>query len=294
MTKQQIYEQKQKEYRKKAQNKSDEYFEAILLLLNDTRHDIINKIIIATTRSQLPLSILKTDIENSIREFNFMAKREADKNLNSIWNIGIDQVDIPLLSIGFTRMIGKIDRKILEIVKGYSFDLISNLSNDTLAKINQEIFKMDLANQDISSTINAIGVSMEGKNIFSSIARRAEIITKTESGRVAQFAQQERSERVVSLLPDLQKTWQHSDYVEEPRTGHEEAHGYTVPIDDPFLIHWEFGMSDDMKEALLFPRDPAGSAANTINCHCYVIDSHPNWDMAIARQNDMDIVGGGV
>jgi SPP1 gp7 family putative phage head morphogenesis protein len=46
------------------------------------------------------------------------------------------------------------------------------------------------------------------------------------------------------------------------RSAHADANGQTVPVDEPFTVDGE---------ALMYPGDDAGSAANVINCHCVSI-----------------------
>ena len=45
------------------------------------------------------------------------------------------------------------------------------------------------------------------------------------------------------------------------RSAHVEADGQTVALEEPFKVDGEL---------LRYPRDPAGSAGNTINCRCWV------------------------
>jgi len=59
----------------------------------------------------------------------------------------------------------------------------------------------------------------------------------------------------------LNKTWRTS-HDERVRMGHREADGQTVPVFMPFQVEGE---------ALQFPGDPSGSAANVIGCRCDLV-----------------------
>jgi hypothetical protein len=100
---------------------------------------------------------------------------------------------------------------------------------------------------------------------------RAAIISRTETHSAAMFASINSAKR--STLP-LNKEW---ISVEDSRTrdfgegdgevdefSHRAMDGVTVPLDDPFEVPTRFGST----EQLMYPGDPAGSAANVINCRC--------------------------
>lgn len=100
---------------------------------------------------------------------------------------------------------------------------------------------------------------------------RAAIIARTETHSAAMYASINSAKR--STLP-LVKEWVSA---EDGRTrdfgegdgivdefSHRAMDGVTVPIDDPFEVPTKFGTT----EKLMYPGDPAGSAANIINCRC--------------------------
>lgn len=100
---------------------------------------------------------------------------------------------------------------------------------------------------------------------------RAVIISRTETHSAAMFASLESAKR--STIP-LVKEWAS---VEDGRTrdfgegdgvvdefSHRVMDGVRVPIDEPFEVPNRAGFT----ERLMYPGDPAGSAANIINCRC--------------------------
>jgi len=102
-------------------------------------------------------------------------------------------------------------------------------------------------------------------------ALRAHTIARTETHSASMYASlQSAKQSTVELL----KEWVS---VEDSRTrdfgegdgvvdfyDHRSMNGVKVPIDDPFEVPNKLGGS----EKLMFPGDPAGSAANIINCRC--------------------------
>jgi len=100
---------------------------------------------------------------------------------------------------------------------------------------------------------------------------RAHIISRTETHSASMFASLQSAKR--STIP-LNKEWV---AVEDHRTrdfgegdgevdlfSHRTMDGVRVPMDDPFEVPTRFGTT----EQLMYPGDPAGSAANVINCRC--------------------------
>src|SRR4030042_3391993 len=291
MTKEQIFALKVQELIRKSGKLDKEAIGRVLILLDDARKDVMDLILDSRTRWQLSYyNVLKVSVERIMRDYQEEYIKEQSKILNEMVKYGIAIVDQPLLEIGFNRIIHGIDTHLIDILQGYSADLITNLTNDALVKINTEIRNALIGLKDPYDAMVAIGTNLDDKSVFSSIAKRAEVITRTEGGRVLQAARQARADEVLKLIPDMQKEWKHSLYAKQPRTGHEEAHGQRVLASEPFLIHWEAGVPDNMKEQLMYPKDPGGSPKNTINCNCYAQDWHPDWDKVINRQYEMDII----
>jgi hypothetical protein len=70
--------------------------------------------------------------------------------------------------------------------------------------------------------------------------------------------------------PNLGKGWRHIPVARVPRVSHMLADGQVVKPDQPFVVGGE---------ELMYPRDPSGSADNTINCSCLVYPAISNDDL---------------
>lgn len=62
-----------------------------------------------------------------------------------------------------------------------------------------------------------------------------------------------------TVTVEVEKVW-YSVGDNRVRPAHSEAHGQQQPIEEPYRVDGE---------ALRYPRDPAGSAGNVVNCRCY-------------------------
>jgi uncharacterized protein with gpF-like domain len=100
---------------------------------------------------------------------------------------------------------------------------------------------------------------------------RANTIVRTELGRVFSTAAQATMEQAVGAgVAGLQKQWRRSGKLHS-RPDHDLADGQVVAVDQPFVVGGE---------ELMFPRDPNGSAGNTINCGCAQLPWMASWTMS--------------
>ena len=96
--------------------------------------------------------------------------------------------------------------------------------------------------------------------------RRAAVIARTETHGAANYGAQRQAQ--TSKFP-MKKIWLAGEDIRTRRTprdafDHLGSDGQEVGLNDPFLIPTKAGGV----EALQYPGDPAGSAANVINCRC--------------------------
>ena len=110
------------------------------------------------------------------------------------------------------------------------------------------------------------GVDKIGKRIRETAAPmsalRAHIIARTETHTAANFGAQTAAE-LTGL--DMKREWVSASDERTRDTSeadHVDANGQIVGMKEPFIVSGE---------RLMFPGDPAGSAANIINCRCSVV-----------------------
>ncbi len=211
------------------------------------------------------LQMLKAQVDRNLE--NFGAKASADVAVleaKTYRQIAV-QIDTTVAAgTGGVLVQPVIDRAALQVVQGYTADLISGLSRDASAKINAAIQRGYLGGTDLQQTVEAIGRALDdGKfsGLFSQIGERAMTIATNEIGRVNSLASISRIQALKEHHPGLGKRWLHIPVARVPRISHLIADGQVRKPDEPFLVEGE---------ELMYPRDPSGSAENTINCHCLV------------------------
>jgi hypothetical protein len=113
-------------------------------------------------------------------------------------------------------------------------------------------------------------VPLKAKQVDTAVTRmqartlryRGEVIGRTESINALRAGQAEAIQQAIDTTEvDTAGSYKIWDSESGPRTraAHLEANGQKVPIDEPFIVDGE---------ALDYPGDPAGSAANVIQCRC--------------------------
>lgn len=99
------------------------------------------------------------------------------------------------------------------------------------------------------------------RGIFDSTEARAHTIARTSVVPAANGAHAEVAGVINDQVVPLDKEWLATSD-DRTREWHAEADGQRVPYAEPF---------DVMGEAMMYPGDPAGSAANVVNCRCVVL-----------------------
>ena len=270
MNKEKAFQKKCRELIKKANSLENDQVRSVIQILNAARKDVI--VTIAESDWQAyRLPQMKAAIERVMAEFGDKYGVDLRDAQRDFFQLGVDFVDLPLRQVGVWTAIPEIDATVLSIMQGYSSDLVQGLSKDAVRQINQELTMGLMGQKSPYDVMKAVGTNLKDKSIFKSIAARAEAITRNECGRVLEMASQARREKAALVVPGLQKQWFHGQSSRVPRITHLAAVGQIRDVDKPFMVGGE---------ALMYPRDPAGSAKNTINCACYSLPYHPDWESA--------------
>ena len=241
---------------KAAQEAEDKAAAQVIRSLAETRRDVAAAV--ASTDWQLyHLPQLKAAVERALNEFGRRFGVDLQEFESSFWEMGIEHVDGPLRTVGVVAAIPEIDVTALTALKEYGLDKVEGLTKDAIAKINNELSLGLMGEKQPYEVMKAVGRNLKDKSIFRSIMHRAETITRNETGRALEKASQLRKEAAAKVVPGLQKQWFYGHSPKMPRLDHLAAAGQVRDVDEPFRVGGE---------DLMFPRDPAGSASNTINC----------------------------
>jgi hypothetical protein len=233
---------------------------------------------VASTEWQLyHLPQFKAATERALAEFGRQFGVELGELQQASWNFGIDLVDVPLRSIGIVAAMPEIDVSALNAYREFGLDKVQGLTRSAIEKINSEISMGLMGEKSPYEVMKAVGRNLKDKGVFNSLLKRAETIVKNEAGRALEKASSDRKIAAAKVVPGLMKIWHYGHIAKMPRLDHMAAASRyapggdpgPIPVDQPFMVGGE---------ALMHPRDPAGSPENTINCGCTSLFYHPRWD----------------
>jgi hypothetical protein len=237
-------------------------------LLKELRKEVALQIVDSEWKTHY-VPQLKDAVEKAASRFQRQYQaRVSDAEVN-LWKAGIDQVDWPLSYVGIQAGATEISRTALEIVQGYSADLITNLSRDAAAKINAEISMGILGGKTPWEVMQAIGRNLDDPSVFKTIAVRAETITRTELARVNSLAREARIRGVVEANPKMVwlKKWISSKKAHS-RPHHALLNGTTV------------GVERNFPGGIPYPHAPGLPAKEVINCGCSHVLTLADWEQA--------------
>jgi hypothetical protein len=274
-SKQQQFASKVQELIKQSKSLPPQARKHVLELLDEARKRIIGEL--ATLNPDSFTAVQRQQLKSSIdRAFDYF-RVQSTQRVSSLEGIaaqvGIASVDAPLSAAGMVSGFGQVSAQTLSIVQGYTADLIGGLSQKAAADINATIQRAFLGGQNMTDIIAQASAAL-GED--SPLADRAIRLTNNEILRVQSIATQGRMEDLAGRHPDLRKRWKHIPVAKVPRVGHVIIDGQLRKVDEPFDVEGE---------QLMYPRDPAGSAENTINCHCLSV---PEMDLTpTAQEKDL-------
>lgn len=203
---------------------------------------------------------IKTAMDGAANKLSKVAATET----SAAWIAGQELIDAPLLAGGIKikAVLPEIDKGQLDAIRTFMTGRLRDVGTDLALKINSELGLV---------VVGAQGSGDAKKKIASLIGKkgkaRATTIVRTEIGRVYSSATQKRQEQAKEVLPGLKKQWRRSGKLHS-RKSHDLADGQIVEVDQPFIIG---GVP------LMFPRDPAGSPRETINCGCDNLPIMESW-----------------
>jgi len=232
--------------------------QSMLDLLKELQKQVIDELGRASLGSwdAYHLKQMLKSIEEQIGTFTVKAKAEADGLLDKSWDKGIAMTDAPLSAANIYTGF-HISTSSLDVLKTFTFHKLEGLSDAAMDKIKSELTLGILGGKTPQEVATAIGQNLKDPSIFTSIAARAEVITKTEMGRIFSEATQMRMDQASQYVDGLEKMWRHAGHPKVARPMHLAAHGQHVPVNEPFRVG---GIE------MMFPRDPGAPLEEVINC----------------------------
>jgi hypothetical protein len=246
----------------------DDAARRVVRLLEVARSEIAAEV--ATTEWQaLRLAELKSAVERTLSGFRQGALADQSAGISNAWNAGIDMIDAPLASAGIRAGAPEISRALLEVMQGYSLDLIEGLSAEALKNVNNALTMGLLGQQTPYQVMQQVGLSVDGPGVMGQVSRRAETIVRTEMGRVQSLARAARMQAVTEAGTDPPMKWK-KRWIDSgkahPREDHAALDGVTVEL------------NEDFPGGIPYPHAPGLPAGQVINCGCTHVLVSDDWD----------------
>jgi len=240
------------------------------------RRDIRNAIATAEGWDAAYLPRIKDELTARIRRYRTELQGLTNEQMGKSWELGIKLADEPLEAAKIVTALPLLSDELLVITQGYAADMILDLERDMFNKISVRLNNAILGKETQWQAMKKIDKEVFKVKEKKGVTWRTERIVRTEVNRVYSMANQARMNQAKEQVPDLMKRWvtTQSERVRgpgEPRKtprrspisgqiiDHRAAHDQVQKVDDPFIVSGE---------ELMHPRDPAGSAENTVGCEC--------------------------
>ncbi len=208
---------------------------------------------------------LLAEIDRAIERWTRRAVAEADVGLEGAFSIGADMVTAPLAAAGAPIGSTLLSPAMLEEIQRFTADKITAIGAAAREKIESTVSATLLGGASPHEAMSAIGTSLKKPGPFKSIHYRAEVVFRTEAGRLHSMSGFARLREAARLVPGLRKEWLWSG---KARATHAAANGQVREIEEPFII---------AGEPLMYPRDPDGTPENTILCGCEAVPHKADW-----------------
>lgn len=244
-------------------------------LVEELRRSILAELASSTSDyGRAVLSRILEGLEKATDEFGVRYGALLGDSQLRAWSVGRTAVDTVLAAgDGHALIAPRMTRELLEVAQAYAADLVRGVSDGARAAISQEVRLGVMTGRPVTEVMERIGVNID-RGRFKSIAARAETVTRTETLRVLSLASYVRLRSFSERTGGLQQRWL-SVLDTRTRPAHQEAHMLTIPVGESFDVGGEM---------LRFPRDPAASGANTINCRCVVVPWRVTWEETVSPE----------
>lgn len=244
-----------------------------------SRDEIVRALKLALDRIKVTLATAPSDyqawslpqLEQQIRqiltEFGTSASQTIGSAASRSWEAGIASVDAPLAAGGaqVSAFLPQIDTRQLSAMRTFMVGRIQDITETVGRKISSELGLVVIGAQTPSDAIGKIAAQLETGG-----RARATTIVRTELGRAFSTAAHERQSLAAEIIPGMKKQWRRSGKIHS-RLQHDAIDGQIQDVDKPFVL------GNGVR--IMYPRDPAAPAAETINCGCESLPYMESWDV---------------
>lgn len=233
-----------------------------LAIVDKMRQEMILAVAQASEVNPVTSPGLKSAIERITREYETKFGAALTENQRRTFVKGIQVVDKTVKAGDIMLAVPYLSEQKLELLKGYNAELVKSITETARQKIAQEIDLAVLGQKPAGDVIAAIGKNLNSPSVFGTIAKRAEVIHRTEVNRIQEIATADRMKQVAIQVPDLSKQWLHSN-VGIPRPGHLMLNQVIVKATEKFTLVGENGTYQ-----VDGPLDPVLPVEEVANCRC--------------------------
>jgi hypothetical protein len=257
-TRAQAYAQQLDLLTKQAEALTPEARRRIVKLLDDANREIMADVARSNPESYnaARLHALKAQIDRVMQEFAQQAASQISDFEDKTYRQTALQVDATISAGTGSLMVQPvIDRALLQVVQGYTADLITGLTHDMSARINAAIQRAALGGSNLQQLVEQIGRTLEGgefSGLFSQVGERAMSIATNEIMRVQSLASVARINDLAPHHPGLAKRWLHIPVARVPRVSHLLADGQVQKpgLVQPYLSDEQLKPTDQERQLL--------------------------------------------
>lgn len=211
------------------------------------------------------LTALLREVDAHLERWDRRAKGQVTEALEAAWEIAAEIVEAPFAAAGRALPRVLLPESMLQEFVADGVDLMDGLSSVAKTRVHEALELGLLGGKTPAQVMEEVGEQLSDPGPFRLISFRAETVTRTEMGRVHSKAGHRRMSAAARTLHQLEKEWVWSG---KTRSAHQAVSGQRRLVEDPF---------DVGGQKLMYPRDPAGSAENTILCGCESVPWMPGW-----------------
>lgn len=208
---------------------------------------------------------LQREVQGALAAIVAPATQNVTGGLVASWQAGMALIDAPLAAAGveLTGSLVALDTRTLIAMGEFTAGRIKDITVQLANTINSEIAQAAIGTQTPFQAAEKVEALLaEGGT------RRANLVVRDSLGRAYSVAADQRQQQAAAELPGMQKQWRRSGK-KHSRYEHDAIDGQVRDVDKPFDL--PNGVQ------LMFPRDPAGPLAETINCGCTSLPFMAHW-----------------
>jgi hypothetical protein len=233
---------------------------AQLRIRPDARRAILARMVDAGAFDRFRLTLLLQAIDIEIMQGTAAAQRAIAGATEQAFGLG---QRFSWIALGTSEGLVGISRELVRAVVFVTTDQVRDVWGELGSRLKLIIRRAALGVTDPFEAMKSLARVIRDPKTFGRAFWRAETIVRTEVGRAFQIASQDELERATMAGVEVRKYWL-TAHDERVRDTHRQA---GLDYVEANAIVWD-GLFKVGADELRYPKDPNGSAGETINCRC--------------------------